>query len=91
MCIFAFPLFPEPRLAATLDIRPVLSVSLPAGVTAQKRSDGARDYIFLMNFTAEPQRVDVGAASFADLLSGEAVSGIVRLGVYGVRVLTQEG
>ena len=38
------------RLIEDLDIQKVLDTELPEGVTAQKRSDGENDYVFVMNF-----------------------------------------
>ncbi len=75
------------RLAA--DLPRALATDLPAGVTAQRRTDGARDYIFLMNFTADPTVVALDAAAYQDLLSGEAVAEQVALGPYGVRMLAR--
>ncbi|MEJ5200426.1 MAG: Beta-galactosidase C-terminal domain, partial [Anaerolineae bacterium] len=64
-----------------------LEADLPAGVTARLRTDGERDYVFLMNFTAGPTGVALDGAPYRDLLSGEAVADRVELGPYGVRML----
>jgi beta-galactosidase len=75
------------RLAAGLPR--ALAAELPAGVTAQLRTDGARDYVFLLNFTAGPAEVTLDGATYQDLLSGEAVAGKIVLGPYGVRMLAR--
>ncbi|MDR1655818.1 MAG: beta-galactosidase [Treponema sp.] len=41
-------------------LKPALDTALPAGVTAQIRSTGKKDYIFVMNFSPETQSVDAG-------------------------------
>jgi beta-galactosidase len=38
----------------------VLDVELPPGVTAQVRSDGQTDYVFVLNFNPSETRVDLG-------------------------------
>ncbi len=38
------------RLVADLKIKRVLDTELPAGVTAQLRTDGVTRFVFLMNF-----------------------------------------
>jgi beta-galactosidase len=42
-------------------LKPALDTVLPRGVTAQIRSTGKKDYIFVMNFTPEKQSVDAGS------------------------------
>ena len=60
---------------------------LPAGVSAQLRSDGARRFVFLMNFNPTETRVGLGGLAGTDLLTGELVSGQVSLPGYGVMVI----
>jgi len=60
---------------------------LPAGVNAQIRCDCDKDYIFLMNFTAASQDVDLGA-TYTDLLSATPLASRIRLEPYAVRILT---
>lgn len=75
-------------LASRLTLTRALDTELPAGVTAQRRSDGARDFIFVMNFTSSPQQVTlpVGVA-YTDLLSHDTLTGTLALTGYGVRVI----
>jgi beta-galactosidase len=40
-----------------LGLRPAIDLRLPEGVTAQVRTDGHRRYVFLLNFTGQPQQV----------------------------------
>ena len=47
-------------LAASAGIKKAVE-KLPPGVTAQVRSDGTTDYVFVMNFTPKKQIVDTGS------------------------------
>ncbi|OXM86195.1 beta-galactosidase [Paenibacillus rigui] len=71
-------------------VRPVLEVSLPAGVTAQARTNGKEDFVFLMNFSGKEQEVSLGTSHYKDMLSGERVSSRVLLPLHGVRVLKKK-
>lgn len=43
---------------------------LPAGVTAQLRTDGESDYVFVQNFSGSPQTVELDGAEYTDLETG---------------------
>ena len=45
--------------------------NLPQGVTAQIRSDGKKDHVFVMNFTPKSQIIDSGAAGKKELAPWE--------------------
>jgi len=74
-------------LSRKLSLRRVLETDLPPGVTAQVRTDGEREFVFLLNFTRQTHRVDLAGESFRDVLSGETVEGAVSLEPYGSLVL----
>ncbi len=74
-------------LDANLGLLHSLDAELPRGVSAQLRTYGETKYAFVMNFNAEPVTLDLGAATYTDLLTGEMLSGAVELGVYDVKVL----
>jgi beta-galactosidase len=76
-------------LSAELDLLRSLDVELPQGVSAQLRTDGEREFVFVMNFGAVPVCIDVGDTALTDLLTGTHVSGEAELGGYGVMVLTR--
>jgi beta-galactosidase len=76
-------------LSARLGVRRSLDVGLPAGVSASVRTDGEREYVFLMNFNAQAVNVDLGDAAYKDLLTGASIGGQVELEVYGVMVLAR--
>jgi len=75
------------RLIEQLGIKAALDAALPAGVTAQMRTDGKEDFVFLMNFNPGEQTVGLGGEKFVDVLAGEAVGGEVGMEPYGLRVL----
>lgn len=71
-------------------IKRVLPVELPTGVTAQLRTDGIRDFVFLLNFTAEWQTVDLIGDAGVNLLTREVVQGRIELPPYGWIILERE-
>lgn len=74
-------------LEAELGLLRSLDADLPHGVSAQGRTDGETRWVFLMNFNAEPTRVDLGAQVWTDLLTGKQVGGPVELDAYQTMVL----
>jgi beta-galactosidase len=48
-------------------VKRILEADLPCGVTAQIRSDGKTDYIFLLNFTPRAVQVNCGAQGIKNL------------------------
>lgn len=73
-------------LIRSLGLRRVLDTDLPEGVTAQMRTDGEREFVFVINFTREPRDVLL-PGRFADCEDGAEVSGTLRLDGYGARAL----
>ena len=70
-----------------LDLARALNTELPAGVSAQLRTDGRRRFVFLMNFNPTATIVDLGKTPAIDLLTGRALQGPTELPGYGVLVL----
>lgn len=66
-----------------------LDVELPYGVTAQVRTDGERDYVFVQNFSESEQSIDLDGEGYTDLLTGDDVGGALPLPKYGVRILAR--
>ncbi|MCB0130680.1 MAG: beta-galactosidase [Caldilineaceae bacterium] len=75
------------KLIADCRLTRAIDAPLPPGVTAQVRTDGQTEFIFLMNFNAASAFVDLGAI-YTDLLTGQTVGPAVTLGDYGVMVVT---
>ncbi|RNA68507.1 beta-galactosidase [Alteribacter keqinensis] len=53
-------------------IERVVDVELPAGVTAQVRTDGQTDYVFLMNFTGGEKEIDLNGRGLTSLVGDES-------------------
>lgn len=75
-------------LCQDLDIRRVLETTLPEAVSVHARCDGDYDFVFVMNFAAEPVEMELDHRTYTDLVSGEVVT-CAHLGPYGVRVLVR--
>ncbi|GLV14914.1 beta-galactosidase [Alicyclobacillus hesperidum] len=68
-------------------IEPVVRSQLPAGVSAQVRTDGALDYVFLMNFTPVKASMQLDNRVYEPLFGTVPENGHVVLPGYGVSVL----
>lgn len=75
------------QLAKEHHLSRVLNTDLPPGVTAQVRSDGESDFVFVMNFQTEEQQIQLGSTAYSEMMSGSSVSGELSLPGYGVKVL----
>ena len=75
------------KIINDLEIKPVINTELPIGVTAQMRTDGENDYVFVMNFSEENNTVVLDDNKYVDMLTNEEVSGELKLNKYGVKVL----
>ncbi|OKP70091.1 beta-galactosidase [Paenibacillus sp. P3E] len=64
-----------------------LDTELPAGVTAQLRTDGDSDYIFVQNFSGVEQSIEMDARTYTVLESGEPVPAVLTLPVHGLAIL----
>jgi len=53
--------------AAEAGVKPLLEAPLPEGVTAQARSNGETEFVFLMNFSGSGKTVDAGSGGAVDL------------------------
>jgi beta-galactosidase len=67
-----------------------LDTELPEGVTAQVRTDGDKEFLFLLNFLATPAEVCLGDASYVEVLSGDTLKGRAQLAAHGSMVLRKE-
>ncbi|MFC5447484.1 beta-galactosidase [Paenibacillus aestuarii] len=78
------------KLVEQARVRKSIDTSLPAGVTAQLRSDGERDYVFLLNFSGEEAEVQLDNSTYEDVETGKAAGRQVKLSVNDVRILRRE-
>ncbi|HTA93342.1 MAG TPA: beta-galactosidase [Polyangiaceae bacterium] len=75
-------------LATELGLRRAFPGELPEGVTAQARTDGSREFLFLLNATQKPQRLSAESGFRAkNLLDSTVVGSELELEPYGVLVL----
>jgi beta-galactosidase len=72
-------------LIAQAGLRRALETDLPEGVSAQSRTNGAEEYLFLMNFKPEAQPVTLDGP-YLDMLAGGNLAGRVELPPYGIIV-----
>lgn len=63
-----------------------LPVELPPGVTAQRRTDGEQNFLFLQNFSDRQQTLTL-PEGYEDMVSGMPVAGDINLTAWGCRVL----
>ncbi|WP_348622963.1 beta-galactosidase [Paenibacillus peoriae] len=72
-------------------ISKALNVKLPHGVNTAIRTDGVHDYIFILNFTHESQKITLDGRTYTDMLENHAIEdGSVQLDAYTVKVLKTE-
>lgn len=67
-----------------------LNTELPTGVTAQLRSDGEHDYVFVQNFSGSEQVVTLDGQEYTDLESGAAAPAELKLPVNGLVMLKRQ-
>jgi beta-galactosidase len=77
------------HLIDTLHLRRALGHDLPEGVTATIRTDGRREFVFVIGFNRKPVTINLGTGQYDDLLSGKRVRDTIRLGAYGALVLRE--
>ncbi len=72
-------------------ISKALNVKLAHGVNTAIRTDGVHDYIFILNFTHEPQKITLDGRTYVDMLENHEIEdGSVQLDAYAVKVLKTE-
>lgn len=73
------------KLANDKGIKRNIESELPHGVTAQSRTDGENEYIFIQNYTPETVTVNVGAGVI--IPENEEINGELVLDGYGIKIL----
>ncbi|MEK4297721.1 beta-galactosidase [Paenibacillus sp. FSL R5-0914] len=77
-------------ITAKAGITRALDSELPTGVTAQLRTDGESDYIFVQNYSGSPQAVKLDGADYTDLCSGTAAPSVLNLAVNDLAMLKRK-
>ncbi|MDR1536922.1 MAG: beta-galactosidase [Clostridiales bacterium] len=83
---FLSDLFDE--LIRSLGIATPFSGKLPYGCTAQTRTDGEVEYVFIMNFGTKTALIDVEGGG-ASMLTGKAVAGILELHPMSLEIVSR--
>lgn len=78
------------KLVQNTGVRRALDADLPAGVTAQLRTDGQHEYVFVQNFSGRAARVELDGRAYTDAESGTAVADPLELPVNGSAVLKRQ-
>jgi beta-galactosidase len=76
------------ELIGRLNLKKAIDCVLPERCTAQLHSDGETDFVFLMNISPDPKRIEIGPGG-RSLLSGERVSGEIALRPWGAEVYSK--
>ncbi|TCW37995.1 beta-galactosidase [Thermohydrogenium kirishiense] len=75
------------KLIESLNIKRSIDIDLPVGATAQLRTDGNRQFIFLLNFTDEEKALDLKDIEYIDIVDNGLLSGKVVLPPYGFKII----
>ncbi|MFC4402746.1 beta-galactosidase [Gracilibacillus xinjiangensis] len=75
------------ELADQLQLKKALGGLLPKDVSAQVRTDGENEFIFLMNFSNQMKKVILPDRNYRDLLTGESLPKSITLENFNVKVL----
>jgi beta-galactosidase len=78
------------KLVEQEGLKRVVETELPQGVTAQLRSDGESDYVFVMNFSEALQQVKLDEKEYEDVLAGGKVANELELPLHAVRILKRK-
>ncbi len=74
-------------ILAELEIKPVLPVELPFGVTATERTDGENRYLFVQNYSGTPLTLPLDKEYF-DMEAKETVTAL-SLNAYDMRIIKE--
>lgn len=77
-------------ITAKAGITRALDSELPTGVTAQLRTDGESDYIFVQNYSGSPQAVKLDGVDYTDLCSGTTAPAVLNLAVNDLVMLKRK-
>ena len=73
-----------------MNLRTSWPATLAKGVNVQCRSTRDTDYFFVMNFNPAEHALPLPPGKWIDAVADEVVAGDIKLGRYGVRVLSRK-
>ncbi len=77
------------KIANDFSLSKNLACELPYGVTAQSRTDGENEYIFLQNFTPDEVVFNISEEGIF-IPENEKTSGVIRIDGFGVKILKKK-
>lgn len=77
-------------ITAKAGITRTLESDLPVGVTAQLRTDGVNEFVFVQNFSGEAQTVKLDGRGYTDLETGTEAPAELALPVNGLALLKRQ-
>ncbi|MCA1032695.1 beta-galactosidase [Bacillus timonensis] len=75
------------QLTKQLGVKRTINSELPYGVTAQLRTDGEKDFVFLFNFSTNVYSVELTDGVYIDVRTGEDAPSTIELSPYEVKIL----
>ena len=78
------------KLIKKLKITRIIETILPKGVTAQLRTDGDNDFVFLMNFNNYEEKVILEQGKYEDMLSNSKLEEEIILAPYGFKIMKRK-
>ncbi|QMV40957.1 beta-galactosidase [Cohnella cholangitidis] len=75
------------EIAKESGLRSAIDTDLPQGVTAQVRTDGDNDFVFIQNFSRAAQTVRLDSRHYTNIENGKSVAGSVELPINGLVIL----
>jgi len=78
------------ELINKLKLKHTVEGVLPQGVTAQLRTDGENDFVFLMNFNNYEEKVILEKGIYEDMLSGTKLEGEIKLETNGFKIMKRK-
>lgn len=67
-----------------------IDIAIPSGVSIRKRSDGNISYLFIMNFTSENKKINIGDLDLVELVTNEVINSEFELDGYSLKILKSE-
>jgi beta-galactosidase len=79
------------KLVEELEIKKAVDSNLPDGVTAQIRTDGTHDYVFILNFSGKAQSIQLDGKSYVDMeLNTPVDTSSTHIEANGVQILKRK-
>lgn len=75
------------QLADKLELKRAIAGPLPKDMSAQIRTDGENEFLFLMNFSNETKKINLHNQLYQDILNGDEVNTSISLDGFSVKVL----